>query len=52
VGFTAIRLTFSLDSPVSEDRLATLLQLTERYCVVYQTLVGGAAMTATFQRAS
>jgi uncharacterized OsmC-like protein len=38
VGFTAIRLTFELDSDASEEQLATLLRLTERYCVVYQTL--------------
>jgi uncharacterized OsmC-like protein len=41
VGFTAIRLYFDLDGPASEDQLATLMRLTERYCVVYQTLTGG-----------
>jgi uncharacterized OsmC-like protein len=41
VGFRAIRLRFDLDSPASEDDLETLLALTERYCVVYQTLTGG-----------
>jgi uncharacterized OsmC-like protein len=38
VGFTAIRLSFEFDSDASEEQLATLLKLTERYCVVYQTL--------------
>ncbi|HEX3174898.1 MAG TPA: OsmC family protein [Solirubrobacterales bacterium] len=38
VGFRAIRLEFELDSPASEEELATLLELTERYCVVFQTL--------------
>lgn len=38
VGFRAIRLRFELDTEATEDQLATLLRLTERYCVVYQTL--------------
>ena len=38
VGFRDIRLRISLDSDASEEQLATLLRLTERYCVVYQTL--------------
>jgi uncharacterized OsmC-like protein len=38
VGFTAIRLSFELDTDASEEQMATLLRLTERYCVVYQTL--------------
>jgi uncharacterized OsmC-like protein len=38
VGFKDIRLRFELDTDASEDQLATLLKLTERYCVVYQTL--------------
>jgi len=38
VGFTAIRLAFELDSDAGEEQLATLLKLTERYCVVFQTL--------------
>jgi uncharacterized OsmC-like protein len=41
VGFSAIRLTYDLDHSASEDELATLMRLTERYCVVYQTLAGG-----------
>jgi uncharacterized OsmC-like protein len=48
VGFREIRLSFELPS-VPDEELATLLKLTERYCVVYQTLAGGVpvAVTAT-----
>jgi len=38
VGFQRIRLHFDLDTDASEDQLSTLLRLTERYCVVFQTL--------------
>jgi uncharacterized OsmC-like protein len=38
VGFKAIRLNFELDTDADEEQLATLLRLTERYCVVFQTL--------------
>ncbi len=38
VGFTDIRLTFELDADAPQDQLDTLLKLTERYCVVLQTL--------------
>jgi uncharacterized OsmC-like protein len=38
VGFRQIRMSFELDSDASEEQLATLMKLTERYCVVYQTL--------------
>jgi uncharacterized OsmC-like protein len=38
VGFRAIRLSFDLDTDASEEELDTLLKLTERYCVVFQTL--------------
>ena len=38
VGFTAIRLHFDLGTDANEDELETLVRLTERYCVVYQTL--------------
>ena len=41
VGFSAIRLHFGLDTPADEPQLEALLRLTERYCVVYQTLRGG-----------
>ena len=38
VGFTDIRLKFELDTDAPQDQIDTLLKLTERYCVVYQTL--------------
>ena len=38
VGFRDIRLSFDLDTDAGEEQLATLMKLTERYCVVYQTL--------------
>lgn len=39
VGFQNIRLSFTLNTDAADEQLATLLRLTERYCVVYQTLV-------------
>jgi uncharacterized OsmC-like protein len=47
VGFSAIRLSFELETDADEDQVATLKRLTERYCVVYQTLAGGPALTTT-----
>ena len=47
VGFSGIRLSFELDADADEDRLAKLCELTERYCVVYQTLAGGASVSTT-----
>ena len=41
VGFRAIRLRFDVESPAEQEALATLKRLTERYCVVYQTLCRG-----------
>ena len=38
VGFRDIRLSFEIDGDLSEEQRATLMRLTERYCVVYQTL--------------
>ena len=38
VGFSAIRLRFELDADATDAQLTTLLNLTERYCVIYQTL--------------
>jgi uncharacterized OsmC-like protein len=48
VGFRAIRLAFDLDADAPPDKLATLLKLTERYCVVYQTLARSPAIEARF----
>jgi uncharacterized OsmC-like protein len=39
VGFQNIRLHFELDTDATEEQLASLMKLTERYCVVYQTLI-------------
>ena len=47
VGFSAIRLSFELDTDADEEQLATLCRLTERYCVVYQTLVRGPELSTT-----
>lgn len=47
VGFTSIRLSFELDSEASEEQIATLLRLTERYCVVYQTLAHPISVSAS-----
>ena len=41
VGFTAIRLRFDLEHDEDDEAIARLLELTERYCVVFQTLAGG-----------
>ena len=45
VGFTAIRLKFELDSPADGATLETLRRLTERYCVIYQSLAKPPAIT-------
>jgi uncharacterized OsmC-like protein len=49
VGFKAIRLQFDLDTGASAEQLANLLKLTERYCVVYQTLRNPAQLTVSHQ---
>jgi uncharacterized OsmC-like protein len=50
VGFREIRLTFDVDTDVPQDKLDQLLKLTERYCVVYQTIAKGPAVTVKMQR--
>jgi uncharacterized OsmC-like protein len=47
VGFSAIRLSFDLDTDATDEQRATLLKLTERYCVVLQTLRTPAEISAT-----
>jgi uncharacterized OsmC-like protein len=47
VGFTSIRLAFDLDTDASPEQVQTLLRLTERYCVVYQTLANPARLSVT-----
>jgi uncharacterized OsmC-like protein len=48
VGFRSIRLSFELDSDADEAQLETLQRLTERYCVVYQTLAAGPPVSVAF----
>jgi len=52
VGFRAIRLTFDLDTDAPQDRLDQLLKLTERYCVVFQTLNQKPALAVEARRSS
>jgi uncharacterized OsmC-like protein len=51
VGFSDIRLKFELDTDAPQDQLDTLLKLTERYCVVLQTLKRSPAIETTLKRA-
>jgi uncharacterized OsmC-like protein len=51
VGFTAIRLRFDLTSAASRESLDKLLELTERYCVVGQTLAGGVPLEFSYSTA-
>lgn len=48
VGFKSIRLQFALDSDGDEEQLASLMKLTERYCVVYQTLSNTPGISVTY----
>ena len=48
VGFKTIRLQFNLDSTASAEQLESLKKLTERYCVVYQTLARGVTIETKF----
>jgi uncharacterized OsmC-like protein len=50
VGFAQIRLRFDLDTDSAQDKLDQLLKLTERYCVVYQTIRGGPPVEITLKR--
>src|ERR1700742_3615218 len=52
VGFRDIRLRFELDTDADDEQLATLLKLTERYCVVLQTLVRGPQLDVKLERAT
>jgi uncharacterized OsmC-like protein len=52
VGFQRIRLNFDLDTDATSEQLATLLRLTERYCVVYQTLARPSKIEVTHRVAS
>lgn len=50
-GFTAIGLKFEIASPATDDQIAQLVKLTERYCVVYQTLKAPPPVAAAVVRA-
>ena len=50
VGFKSIRLYFNLNTDASEEQIQSLAKLTERYCVVYQTLARGVSMETTFNK--
>ena len=50
VGFKDIRLRFELESDASDEELETLQRLTERYCVVFQTLAASPALSVTLER--
>ncbi|AYB31598.1 OsmC family protein [Chryseolinea soli] len=50
VGFKAIRLMFHLDTEATAEQIQTLAKLTERYCVVYQTLVKGVPVESRFTK--
>ena len=50
VGFAQIRLRFDLDTDAAQDKLDQLLKLTERYCVVYQTIKSGPPVDVQMKR--
>lgn len=51
VGFRDIRLSFDIDGDLTEEQRATLMKLTERYCVVYQTLRNAPPIAVTSRMA-
>jgi uncharacterized OsmC-like protein len=51
VGFAQIRLRFDVSTDASQEKLDQLLKLTERYCVVYQTIKSGPPVEVTLKRA-
>jgi uncharacterized OsmC-like protein len=50
VGFKAIRLSFNLNTDATSDQLQSLFKLTERYCVVYQTLAKGVGIEMNIEQ--
>jgi uncharacterized OsmC-like protein len=52
VGFQDIRLKITVDTDASDDQVATLIRLTERYCVVYQTLVRAPKIAVSVERSA
>ena len=51
VGFAQVRLQFDVDTDAPQEKLDQLLKLTERYCVVYQTIKSGPPVEVTLARA-
>jgi uncharacterized OsmC-like protein len=51
VGFAQVRLRFDVDTDAPQEKLDQLLKLTERYCVVYQTIKSGPPVEVTLARA-
>ncbi len=49
VGFISIRLSFNIDTDASEEQMQSLAKLTERYCVVYQTLTKGVPLATSYE---
>ena len=52
VGFKAIRLYFDLETDATEEQIQILAKLTERYCIVYQTLVKGVSVETSYHQKS
>jgi len=50
VGFAEIRLRFNVETDAPQDKLDLLLKLTERYCVVYQTIKNGPKISVAMHR--
>src|SRR5450830_5815 len=50
VGFAEIRLRFDVDTDAPQDKLDLLLKITERYCVVYQTIKNGPKVSVSLHR--
>ena len=49
VGFTSIRLNFSLDTDATPEQIASISKLTERYCVIYQTITKGVPVETKYR---
>jgi uncharacterized OsmC-like protein len=50
VGFAEVRVRFEVDTPAPQEKLDLLLKLTERYCVVYQTIKNGPKVSVSMKR--
>jgi uncharacterized OsmC-like protein len=50
VGFRSIRLSFILDIDATDEQMQSIAKLTERYCVVYQTIAKGVTIETAFNK--